>query len=146
MIDRIFSFVLCCIGISVYYTATQFQEGFMIDNGLGVDFFPKVISLILVILSILMFIGTFKANHKSAKFSKESKYTFITIGLVIMYIFLIDTIGYLLSTILFSFAVISVLKTKSTRNKIIFSLLFPSVIYLLFTNVFKISLPTGILL
>lgn len=118
----------------------------MIDNGLGVDFFPKVISLILVILSILMFIGTFKANHKSAKFSKESKYTFITIGLVIMYIFLIDTIGYLLSTILFSFAVISVLKTKSTRNKIIFSLLFPSVIYLLFTNVFKISLPTGILL
>jgi putative tricarboxylic transport membrane protein len=112
------------------------------DTGLGPDFFPKVVSVILIVLSILIFIS----NGKDKKTEKNPniKYTLITIGIFAVYIVLIGKIGYLVSTILFSFAIISLLKKDSIVLKVVYSIIFPVGLYLLFTYAFKVSLPTGI--
>lgn len=142
MLDKIFSIILCLISAVVYYSASQFDMSYIGDTGLGPDFFPKVVSVILIVLSILIFIS----NGKDKKTEKNPnvKYTLITIVIFAVYIVLIGKIGYLVSTILFSFAIISLLKKDSIVLKVVYSIIFPVGLYLLFTYAFKVSLPTGI--
>ena len=144
MIEKIFSILLLLVSLIGYCLARGFESGFMIDNGLGAGFFPKLVCIILAILSIVMFIKSFK-DKNIYKFSKNNKNTFIIIGLCIGYLFLMEKIGYLLSTIIFSFSVIITLDRKNLIMNVIFSIIFPIGIYYLFSKVFNVSLPTGIL-
>ncbi|MCI6151763.1 MAG: tripartite tricarboxylate transporter TctB family protein [Fusobacterium perfoetens] len=149
MLEKVFSILLCIISAVVYYSASNFDMSYIGDSGLGPDFFPKVISVILFILSALIFI--FKVMEDKKGEAKENngqnpKATLLTIGVFAVYIFLIGKIGYLTSTILFSFVVISILKKNSLVLKIVYSIIFPLGLYLLFTYAFKVSLPVGILI
>jgi len=142
LLDKIFSIILCMISAVVYYSASQFDMSYIGDTGLGPDFFPKVVSVILIVLSILIFISSGK--DKKTEKNPNVKYTLITIVIFAVYIVLIGKIGYLVSTILFSFAIISLLKKDSIVLKVVYSIIFPVGLYLLFTYAFKVSLPTGI--
>ncbi|MGL4511426.1 MAG: tripartite tricarboxylate transporter TctB family protein [Cetobacterium sp.] len=144
MIEKVFSIFLLIVSLIGYYLARGFESGFMTDNGLGAGFFPKLVCIVLGILSILMFIKSFK-DKNIYKFSKDNKNTFIIIGLCVVYLFLMEKIGYLLATIIFSISVIMTLDRKNIITSIIFSIVFPIGIYYLFSKVFNVSLPTGIL-
>lgn len=144
MIEKVFSIFLLLVSLIGYYLARGFESGFMIDNGLGAGFFPKLVCLILGVLSLLMFIKSFR-DKNIYKFSKDNKNTFIIIGLCVVYLFLMEKIGYLLATIIFSISVIMTLDRKNIIMSILFSIIFPIGIYYLFSKVFNVSLPTGIL-
>ena len=106
--------------------------------------FPKVIAIILFILSGMLFIGSLRNKNKKSIYNPNMKYTFMVIFAFAVYIFLIDRIGYLVSTIIFAFIVITILKSKSKILNIIFAIAFPIALYLLFTYAFKVSLPAGL--
>lgn len=144
MIERIFSIALFIISILGYYMARGFESGFMVDSGLGAGFFPQLVCIVLGVLAIIMFLNSFK-EKEVYKFTKDSKNTFLIIGACICYIAVMDRIGYLVSTVLFSFCVIRILSKKITLVNLIFSILFPVGIYYLFSKVFSVSLPTGII-
>lgn len=144
MLETIFSAFLCIVSVFIFYSSTQFNMAFIGDSGLGPDFFPKVIAIILFILSGMLFIGSIKNKDKKSIYNPNMKYTFMVIFAFAVYIFLIDRIGYLISTIIFAFVVITILKSKSKILNIIFALIFPVALYLLFTYAFKVSLPTGL--
>lgn len=144
MIEKIFSIFLFFISFIGYYLARSFESGFMSDNGLGASFFPKVVCLILGILSLFMFIKSFK-NNGGYKFGRDNKNTFIVMGLCIGYLFLMEKIGYLISTIIFSLSIIRILERKKILIGVGFSIMFSASIYYLFSKVFNVSLPTGIL-
>ncbi|MGL4671938.1 MAG: tripartite tricarboxylate transporter TctB family protein [Cetobacterium sp.] len=141
MIEKIFSIFLLIISIIGYYLARGFENGFMIDSGLGAGFFPKVVCILLGCLSLMMFIKSFKSTN-NYKFNKN---TFSVMLLCILYLFLMERLGYLLSTIVFSLGVISILNRKKISINIAFSVMFSIGIYYLFSKVFNVSLPTGIL-
>ena len=87
MLDKIFSIILCLISAVVYYSASQFDMSYIGDTGLGPDFFPKVVSVILIVLSILIFISSGK--DKKTEKNPNVKYTLITIVIFAVYIVLI---------------------------------------------------------
>lgn len=140
MLEKIFSIILCTMSGIVIYSASNFDMSYIGDSGLGPDFFPKVIAVILIILSVLLFLSKDKTKQEN----RNIKYTMMVIIIFAIYIFMIGKLGYLVSTILFSFTIISILKKNSIILKIIYSLIFPIGLYLLFTYIFKVSLPTGI--
>lgn len=140
LLEKIFSIILCVISGIVIYSANRFDMSYIGDSGLGPDFFPKVIAVILIILSVLLFLSKDKTKQEN----HNIKYTMMVIIIFAIYIFMIGKLGYLVSTILFSFTIISILKKNSIILKIIYSLIFPIGLYLLFTYIFKVSLPTGI--
>jgi putative tricarboxylic transport membrane protein len=117
---------------------------FIGNTGLGPDFFPKVIAVILIILSAMLFAGSLKNKDKKSIYNPNMKYTFMVIFAFAVYVFLIDRVGYLISTIIFAFVVITILKSKSKILNIVFAVIFPIALYLLFTYAFKVSLPTGL--
>lgn len=145
MLERIFSILLCLISSVVFYSASNFDMSYVGDSGLGPDFFPKVVSIILFILSGMILIGNLKRTKENTKNSID-KNTLMIILLFAIYIFIMGKIGYLVSTILFAFSIISILKKDNIVLKIIYSILFPLGLYLLFTYAFKVSLPVGILI
>lgn len=144
MLETIFSTFLCIVSAFIFYSSTQFNMTFIGDSGLGPDFFPKIIAIILFILSAMLFIGSIRNKDKKSIYNPNMKYTFMVIFTFAVYVFLIDRIGYLISTIIFAFAVITILKSKSKILNIIFAVIFPVALYLLFTYAFKVSLPTGL--
>lgn len=145
MLERIFSILLCLISSVVFYSASNFDMSYVGDSGLGPDFFPKVVSIILFILSGMILIENLKRTKENTKNSID-KNTLMIILLFAIYIFIMGKIGYLVSTILFAFSIISILKKDNIVLKIIYSILFPLGLYLLFTYAFKVSLPVGILI
>lgn len=144
MLETIFSAFLCIVSAFIFYSSIQFNMAFIGDSGLGPDFFPKVIAIILFILSGMLFIGSLRNKNKKSIYNSNMKYTFMVIFAFAVYIFLIDRIGYLVSTIIFAFIVITILKSKSKILNIIFAIAFPIALYLLFTYAFKVSLPAGL--
>ncbi|HJH06773.1 MAG TPA: tripartite tricarboxylate transporter TctB family protein [Fusobacterium ulcerans] len=146
MLETVFSAFLCIVSAFIFYSSTQFNMAFIGNSGLGPDFFPKVIAVILFILSAMLFVGSIKNKDKKSIYNPNMKYTFMVIFAFAVYIFLIDRIGYLISTVIFAFVVITILKSKSKILNIIFAIAFPIALYLLFTYAFKVSLPTGLLI
>lgn len=146
MLETVFSAFLCIVSAFIFYSSTQFNMAFIGNSGLGPDFFPKVIAVILFILSAMLFVGSIKNKDKKSIYNPNIKYTFMVIFAFAVYIFLIDRIGYLVSTVIFAFVVITILKSKSKILNIIFAIAFPIALYLLFTYAFKVSLPTGLLI
>ncbi len=144
MLETIFSAFLCIVSAFIFYSSTQFNMAFIGDSGLGPDFFPKIIAIILFILSAILFVGSLRNKDKKSVYNPNMKYTFMVIFAFAVYIFLIDIIGYLISTIIFALVVITILKSKSKVLNIIFAIIFPVALYLLFTYAFKVSLPTGL--
>ncbi|MDU1911202.1 tripartite tricarboxylate transporter TctB family protein [Fusobacterium sp.] len=144
MLETIFSVFLCIVSAFIFYSSTQFNMAFIGDSGLGPDFFPKIIAIILFILSGILFAGSIKNKDKKSIYNSNMRYTFMVIFAFAIYIFLIDRIGYLISTIIFAFVIITILKSKSKILNIIFAIIFPAALYLLFTYAFKVSLPTGL--
>lgn len=144
MLETVFSAFLCIVSAFIFYSSTQFNMAFIGNSGLGPDFFPKVIAVILFILSAMLFVGSIKNKDKKSFYNPNMKYTFMVIFAFAVYIFLIDRIGYLVSTVIFAFVVITILKSKSKILNIVFAIAFPIALYLLFTYAFKVSLPTGL--
>lgn len=140
MIEKIFSIFLLGISVLGYCIAKNFKIGFMIDNGLGASFFPKLVCVILGILSILLLINGIKQDDY--KFSKKNLITLYIVIVCIGYIMCLNRLGYLISTILFSFIIIKLLNKNKLIFNLIFSLLFPAGIYLLFSKIFSVSLPS----
>lgn len=146
MLETIFSLALCLISAFIYYSATQFDLSFIGDSGLGPEFFPKVIAVVLFVLSAMLFYGSIRNKEKKPIYNENMRYTFMVMFVFTVYIFLISLLGYLSSTIIFAFVVITILKSKSMILKVIFSVAFPAALYLLFTYAFKVSLPVGLLI
>ena len=122
MLETVFSAFLCIVSAFIFYSSTQFNMAFIGNSGLGPDFFPKVIAVILFILSAMLFVGSIKNKDKKSIYNPNMKYTFMVIFAFAVYIFLIDRIGYLVSTVIFAFVVITILKSKSKILNIIFAI------------------------
>lgn len=146
MLEKVFSLILSIVSLFVFYLASNFDMDFIGPSGLGPDFFPKIISVILFFLGIIIFINKIRNEKKEEIKDTDIKSTLSIIGIFALYIFLIGKIGYLVSTILFSLMAISILSKESFVLKILYSIIFPLALYLLFTYAFKVSLPTGILI
>lgn len=139
MIEKIFSILLFIISVLGYNMAKNFKNSFMIDEGLGAGFFPQTICIILGVLSLLILLKSKKEDDY--KFSKDNKSTFLVMGVCIVYVLILNKLGYLISTGIFSFLIIKILNKNNLLSNIIFSSAFTVIIYFLFSKVFSVSLP-----
>ena len=146
MLEKLFLLFLCIISAFLYFITFNFEVFEMDKYSLGPAFFPRLICIILFLIALILLIFSIKNKNYSKIKNKNPnlKYSVITIIFFIVYVFLIEKLGYLTSTIIFMISIIFLLKSKSLLINIIFSVVFSSVIYLLFSKGFNVSLPEGI--
>lgn len=113
--------------------------------GLGPSFFPRIISYLMIVLSIAYLIKLYNLKTKkiSIKFSKMS--VFMIIG-AIVYLLLINITGYVLTTFMYLLFCIFVLGQKKSITDIIATTLIVTCLYSIFHLVLKVPLPNGLLI
>ncbi|WP_338971463.1 tripartite tricarboxylate transporter TctB family protein [Fusobacterium nucleatum] len=146
MLEKFFLLFLCIISAFLFFITFNFEVFEMDKYSLGPAFFPRVVCILLFVVALILLIFLIKnKNYLKNKYKNQNfKYSIITIIFFIIYVFLIEKLGYLTSTIIFMISIIFLLKSKSFLINIIFSVVFSSIIYLLFSKGFNVSLPNGI--
>lgn len=109
------------------------------------NFFPLLLGFLLLFLSILLF---FTKDPEGVSLSIKKSDLLMILGvasLILLYIFFLESLGFLVVTALFLFSCSFLLGYRQHIINVIVAVFFPLTIYLIFTRLLMISLPSGIL-
>lgn len=146
--DFIISIILIALSVFLYMTADKMPGA---TKGIGPGDYPKFICAILFVLGVIQLISVIvsaKGIPLIAFNEINKKYLLRALIMVVatfVYYKLMKPIGYLLTTPLFLFGSFMLFGYKKKIKGVIIALVFTVVVYLLFTKVFMIFLPRGIL-
>ncbi len=132
------------LGIYVIFTAKQFPAG---TNGvLGPGFFPILLGVLLIALSIIQIVHT---RHDKVEENEKTdpatiKRILISALIIIAYMVFINILGFLISTPMFLFSIMFYFGVRKKSTLILTSLVTTAVLYFVFLKFLSVSLPTGI--
>jgi putative tricarboxylic transport membrane protein len=157
--EKISSVVLIAFGLFVAFYSRQYLKlGKMITPGAG--FLPYWIGIILVVLGALWFLETFLARTGSGGGGEESvagdaaaerealrgrilRKFLPGVLLIILYAWLFEKAGYIVSTALFMVGWQKVVEREGWLKTAVISALSAAFMYTLFSFLLKVFLPTG---
>lgn len=149
--------------LSIVMFISTFSIQALTDSRVGADFMPKIIAVLIAILSIFIIVNGFRRkdeivrdeqevssleNEVESKNDKSYLLVIISVALMFIYLFLIPILGFLISTtafLLIQMLLFSEWKAKNIILYLIISIIASTLIYYLFRNVFYVMLPSGIL-
>lgn len=142
----IFLFVSLFYLISSYFIETK---GIV---SVEADFMPKIYGFFLLLSSLVLMFTSYLKIRKSQNNIEEGnsdwKRIFYVIFLIVIYIILMQFIGFILTSVPFLFF-LSILLTPSYINKkywvyLLFSVLLPLIAYFIFSYYLNLTMPSGI--
>ena len=123
-------------------------------NSISPELMPRIIGVVAVIVSVLMLIQAVssykKAENATDDKKSESILSFldkdkiVIIAMLVVYLLLLNILGYVISTIILSAAILNYLDKKHIKRNIIFSVIFPLACFIIFNYILQIWLPMGI--
>lgn len=113
----------------------------------GPDFFPKTLAVMMLCLSVMLIVNAVKGKYQRDMESIDKKgfiRSAISIGISVVYLLLMQFLGFLLSTFLFLYALMTFIGHKGKRVRFISCLGVTLVVFGIFYLFLKIPLPEGI--
>ena len=115
--------------------------------------YPYFVLGLMVFLTLLLAINTFIIKPKNAEEDKEEDQFkgnlygqfFLIMALSAVYVILIDIIGFFVTTAIYLFVTMVILKSN-IKWSIVVSIVFPIFLYLVFVSFLKVPVPRGFLL
>ena len=133
---------LCILSIAIILYAEQYVG--VGNNRYGPNFFPQVLAVMLFIASFSLIVQAMRGNQMK-NLETINKQGFIrasiTLGITIGYLFIMQVLGFYISTIIFLFVTIRYLGQKNYWLNIIVSIGVASIVYAIFQSLLKIPLP-----
>lgn len=154
--ELVLGLIFMFTGIIFYFNSLNIS---VLNLGLlGPQLFPVISSASLAFLSFILVVRNLlvivrKNNFKAftlnlPRFDKENIkgtiYTLIIIVMVIVYAYLLNIIGFLLTTMLLTGILAKLLKAKN-EEAVLLSIIFSLLLYILFKLILKVPLPGGVL-
>ncbi|KGR73752.1 tripartite tricarboxylate transporter TctB family protein [Ureibacillus sinduriensis] len=141
--DKISGVVFLVISI-LFITGSLQISGSAYGSAVGPKTYPLILGIILGLLSLRLIYETFKKNTESQKNEKpQMKYKNLGIILIsaILYITLLEIIGFVLSTFLFLLVAFQVMEKGKIISSIIIAAVFSIGVYLMYVNLLGGTLP-----
>lgn len=151
--DKISSLVFFILGLFIFLESRKISES-TLNTAIGPSVFPVAIGIALMVLSVVLFVETikFKKTYKiiEKETEKESndeenksnkKVFFIIIISTLLYILLLEKIGYVITTFLFLFVAFQTLERSKWITSLIVAALFTGTIYIGFVKILGGNLP-----
>lgn len=156
--DLIAGVILFLVSVIVFIFSNRIPR--LVVTTVGPDFMPKLVAVGMGVFSILLIVKS--VQTPAAETDKKQKETvptsllgfirqhidLVTIALLFIYAIGIATVGFLLATCVYLFVHINLMSLNTKQNRIValFASMVISVgVYLLFTRVLFVMLPSGIL-
>ncbi|GAB6903258.1 tripartite tricarboxylate transporter TctB family protein [Kineosporia succinea] len=123
------------------------------EGAIGPRFFPYVVGGALIVVGLWLAVAVWRGDRAEAEAGEdvdtEARTSWRTLGalagIMLLYVLILDPVGYLLSTIGLFAGTAYTLGARDPRSLTVVSLLAPFVTFLLFTRVLGVYLPNGIL-
>lgn len=152
--ELISSSVITVVGLVYFILAFSIRQ--YGDAVLDSRFLPLVLGVLLVVFGSVKLFGsirqTLRQEHETATMNSPETgsriHVLLTIALMIGYAFALKPLGFLFSTSVYMFLQTIILFPNKKKNVVIMiavSLIFSITVYLVFTRVFSLVLPRGIL-
>ncbi len=141
--DMLASFFGIFLGVAVIIGAARLQLGTPSEPQPG--FFPFMAGVILLVLCAILLVKAFSGRSQGGEAFGELWRPVILIAGLFVYSVVLDSLGYVIATIVLSVAVLRVLDTKTWWKLAAVSLLLSLGTYFLFDRLLDVSLPSGIL-
>jgi len=158
------------MALSIVMFVMTFNIEALTDSRVGASFIPRIISVLIAIMSIPVIVTGFgrRGGDKADKINsvsdsdetshskteepleKENSYIYVivTIVLLFVYLYLIPIIGFLIATsayLIIQMLIFSEWTIKNMRRYAVISIITSTIIYYVFRNAFYVMLPAGIL-
>jgi hypothetical protein len=153
--DICVSIFFLVVGIFLIIGARSFPKSAVVE--IGPDFMPTVIGVIIILLSAILLAQSIKGLKEAvakaeAEGPDDSDYKRVLSSLILslVYVFVLQPVGFIISTFVYLFGQIFVLAPDEKRTKkdiilyLIIDVVFVLVVFFLFRYGFKIVLPAGI--
>ena len=146
MINRniFFPSLMIVLSLIVLVFISQFPEPRYQDAPVGAGFFPTVIAIIQIIICSILIIQHLNKTEKIKKVRLITSHSIFGFTLLIGYAILISLVGYLPASLI-GFTYYLVYYRVKKPLYYVFAWAFVFAIYFLFSEVFVISLPEGLL-
>lgn len=146
--NRITGGLFLLFGLFMFFESNKIAARMTKDIGSG--FFPKVVSVAIIAVALAVIALSFlKKSDDLVKKENLSQFGgWATISLLVLYVAVLNRIGFIISTIIYLFIQMYLLSTDENRNwwvMAIFSVISPIVIYLFFVYLLKMPLPKGLI-
>jgi hypothetical protein len=136
------AFFFIAVSCYVLFSAQSFPG--KIDNVPGPGYFPTILSILLIVLSLLLLVTSGNAsNAPLGIFSKEKRLVLGAGGITIVYFGLLIVAGFLVATPLYLIALFRYFKMTSWRSVLLTSAITTAASYAIFTTVLEVQLPSG---
>jgi len=139
--DRVAAVIFLAVGILFIVGSKQLASS-SYGSKVGPDIFPLFLGIILAVLSIRLFYETFRSQGQGAQKEKLQYKPFLIIFVAtLIYILTLETIGYVITTFLFLVVCFQTMERSKWIPSIIISALFSGIVYFIFVEVLKGTLP-----
>jgi putative tricarboxylic transport membrane protein len=139
--DRFAAIMFLAVGVLFMIGSRQIGSS-AYGSEVGPDIFPFFLGIILVLLSIRLFYETFRSQGQTAKQEKLQYKPFLIIfAMTLAYILTLETIGYVITTFIYLFVCFQTMERSKWLTSLLISACFSGVVYYLFVNVLKGTLP-----
>jgi putative tricarboxylic transport membrane protein len=135
---------LCFLAIGIAFTASSVKLKIGVPTEPQPGFFPFIDGIILIVLSALFLFQAWRGKTgDSPAFGKVGGPAIVVLTLI-LYAATLETLGYIITTVLLSAVVLKVMETKFWVLVLV-SLILPAVSYLLFDRLLGVTLPRGLM-
>ncbi|MET3318732.1 UNVERIFIED_ORG: putative tricarboxylic transport membrane protein [Peribacillus simplex] len=139
--DRFAAVAFLAVGV-LFMLGSRNLSSSSYGSSVGPDIFPFVLGLVLAALSIRLFYEAYRSKRQESSKEKLEYKPFIIILLsTLFYILTLETIGYVITTFLFLFVCFQTMERSKWVTSLIISAGFSGIVYFLFVNVLKGTLP-----
>ena len=158
-VSDIISILFIAVAAAFFGIAGTFPEG--TNGATGPGWFPRIMCVIIIILSVINLVTTHIAHAELTEeekeadaavagniFKKENYLVWVTVIATLIYIFAIQYIGFVVSSIVYVFIMNFVYKVPEINKPAAFITPFAvtGILYFVFTNLLHVVLPSGILI
>lgn len=140
--DRYASVIFALIGTAFLFESRNIATS-AYGSEVGPNVFPFLLGLILILLSVKLFLESFKSvqNKNNDREKLMVKRFLIILIASILYVSFLETIGYLISTFVFLFVSFQTMEKGGWVKNVLIAGAFSFCVYYLFVVVLKGSLP-----
>jgi len=115
------------------------------SNIYGPRFFPYILSVLLIIFSLISFFMKSDMNEMKGKLKKASNLrVLVVLILMVVWVFLSDIIGFVISTYLFSISTMLIMGNRNRLQLLLVPIFLTGIIYYIFSELLDIFLPSNI--
>ena len=142
--DRISGGVVFCLAAAILWQGRGLAIGNLHAPGPG--FFPTLVAVILIILSLALIIAGNKKIDKRPFLDKQSGRRLLLVFLALLgYFFLLEPLGFAVTSFLFMAALFMTVAIQKWYTALLWALVTTGFAYLIFEVLLKSNLPKGVL-